>query len=228
MDLDLTGKHALVCGASEGIGRAAARELALLGADVTLLARRPDVLETLAQELPRKDGQHHGWIAADVLDTDHLRAQVQALVTNKPVHILVNNTGGPPGGPVHAAQSDAFEVAFRQHLLANQALAQSVLPGMRVAHFGRIVNVISTSPANMHWCAAPRKASAARPRANSRCSAPTSRCSRVAPTCSKPSRRSCRTRTGNITAGSLPTCSTPITCARRCRRWSPTSPCTSS
>ncbi|KGQ20291.1 3-oxoacyl-(acyl-carrier protein) reductase [Lysobacter dokdonensis DS-58] len=145
MDLDLTGKHALVCGASEGIGRAAARELALLGADVTLLARRADVLETLADELPRSDGQQHAWISADVLDTDRLRAQAQALAAGKPVHILVNNTGGPPGGPVNAAESDAFERAFRQHLLANQALAQAVLPGMRAARFGRIVNVISTS-----------------------------------------------------------------------------------
>ncbi len=145
MDLDLTGKHALVCGASEGIGRAAARELALLGADVTLLARRADVLETLANELPRKDGQQHGWISADVLDTEKLRAQAQALAAGKPVHILVNNTGGPPGGQLHTAQSDAFERAFRQHLLANQALVQAMLPGMRAARFGRIVNVISTS-----------------------------------------------------------------------------------
>src|SRR6476659_7776854 len=145
MDLDLTGKHALVCGASEGIGRAAARELALLGADVTLLARRADVLEKLAAELPTTAGQQHGWIAADALETDRLRAQAQALAAGKPVHILVNNTGGPPGGPVHAADSDAFERAFRQHLLANQALAQAVLPGMRGARFGRIVNVISTS-----------------------------------------------------------------------------------
>ena len=145
MDLDLTGKHALVCGASEGIGRAPARELALLGADVTLLARRADVLATLADELPRKDGQQHGWLAADVLDTERLRAQVQALASGKAVHILVNNTGGPPGGPVQAAESDAFERAFRQHLLANQALVQAVLPGMRAARFGRIVNVISTS-----------------------------------------------------------------------------------
>jgi 3-oxoacyl-[acyl-carrier protein] reductase len=145
MDLDLTGKHALVCGATEGIGRAAARELALLGADVTLLARRADVLDTIANELPRADGQQHGWIAADVLDTERLRAQVQALAAGKPVHILVNNTGGPPGGPVQTAEGAAFELAFRQHLLANQALVQAVLPGMRAARWGRIVNVISTS-----------------------------------------------------------------------------------
>jgi 3-oxoacyl-[acyl-carrier protein] reductase len=145
MDLDLTGKHALVCGASEGIGRATARELALLGADVTLLARRADVLETIANDLPRKQGQQHGWISADVLETDRLRAQVQALAAGKAVQILINNTGGPPGGQLNSAESDAFERAFRQHLLANQALVQAVLPGMRAARFGRIVNVISTS-----------------------------------------------------------------------------------
>jgi 3-oxoacyl-[acyl-carrier protein] reductase len=145
MDLDLSGRHALVCGASEGIGRAAAHELALLGADVTLLARRAEVLDALASALPHKEGQQHGWISADVLDTERLRAQVQALAAGKAVHILVNNTGGPPGGPMHSAGSDAFERAFRQHLLANQALVQAVLPGMEAAHWGRIVNVISTS-----------------------------------------------------------------------------------
>jgi len=145
MDLDLSGKHALVCGASEGIGRATAHELALLGADVTVLARRADALQALVAELPRKESQAHGYISADVLDTDRLHAQAQALANGKPVHILVNNTGGPPGGPAHAADAASFERAFRQHLLANQALVQAVLPGMQAAHFGRIVNVISTS-----------------------------------------------------------------------------------
>ena len=78
MDLDLAGKHALVCGASEGIGRAAARELALLGADVTLLARRAEVLEALAADLPRVDGQAHGWVSADVLDTILVNAAVES------------------------------------------------------------------------------------------------------------------------------------------------------
>ena len=101
MDLDLNGKHALVCGGSEGIGRAAALELALLGADVTLLARRADVLEAAAAALPRAAaGQRHGWIAVDVSRRDELAAQVQALASTNPVHILVNNTGGPPGGLV--------------------------------------------------------------------------------------------------------------------------------
>lgn len=145
MDLDLSGRHALVCGASEGIGRAAAHELALLGADVTVLARRPGVLEQVAAALPRSGGQQHGWIAADVAQHDALRSQVQALAAGKPVQILVNNTGGPPGGPAHAADAAAFLDAFHQHLLANQILLQAVLPGMRSASWGRIVNVISTS-----------------------------------------------------------------------------------
>jgi 3-oxoacyl-[acyl-carrier protein] reductase len=145
MDLDLGGRHALVCGGSEGIGRATAHELALLGADVTVLARRPEVLQEVVAALPRQGAQQHGWIAADVAQTAELRAQVEALAAGKPVHILVNNTGGPPGGPAHAAEVAAYLDAFNKHLVANQTMVQAVLPGMRAANWGRIVNVISTS-----------------------------------------------------------------------------------
>ena len=145
MNLDLSGKHALVCGASEGIGRAAATELAQLGASVTLLARRADVLGGIAAVLPRTQGQAHGCLIADVADTDALRDAVAALAARTPVHILINNTGGPPGGPAHSASIDAYLDAFRKHLVANQTLVQALLPGMRAARWGRIVNVISTS-----------------------------------------------------------------------------------
>ena len=145
MDLDLKGRHALVCGASEGIGRATAHELALLGADVTVLARREDALRDVVAALPQNGEQQHAWIAADISRTDALRTQVEALCNGKPVHILVNNTGGPPGGPAHLADTAAFLDAFNKHLIANQTLAQAVLPGMRAAAWGRIVNVISTS-----------------------------------------------------------------------------------
>lgn len=145
MDLNLVGKHALVCGGSEGIGAATARELALLGATVTVLARREDALRAVVDALPNAQGQRHGWLAADMRDTPALRARVDALATNAPVHILINNTGGPPGGPAHTAHAAAFEAAFTQHLLANHALIQAVLPGMRTARWGRVVNVISTS-----------------------------------------------------------------------------------
>src|SRR5690606_12893246 len=141
----LSGRHALVCGGSEGIGRAAAVELAKLGASVTLLARRDEVLREIAASLPREHGQRHGHLVADMADTAALRSAVEALAAHQPVHILVNNTGGPPGGPAHAADVEAYLDAFRRHLVAGQLLLQAVLPGMRAARWGRIVNVISTS-----------------------------------------------------------------------------------
>lgn len=146
MQLDLSGRHALVCGASQGIGRASAIELAELGADITLLARSADVLKTITDSLPRPHaGQRHDWRSVDMLDTASLQAIASGIVADRPVHILINNTGGPPGGPAHAATATAFETAFRQHLLAGQTLLQALLPGMRADGYGRIVNVISTS-----------------------------------------------------------------------------------
>lgn len=145
MDLNLNGRHALVCGASEGIGRATAHELALLGASVTVLARRADALREVVAALPRGEGRTHGWIAADVSQTNALRAQVESLATGSPVHILVNNTGGPPGGAASEATVDAYLDAFNKHLVANQTLLQATLPGMRQARWGRVVNVVSTS-----------------------------------------------------------------------------------
>lgn len=145
MHLDLTGRHALVCGASEGIGRAAAVELAALGAAVTVLSRREGVLREVVSGLAGGADRGHALAVADSGDTAGLSAAVEAVVGRSPVHILVNNTGGPPGGPLHAAGTDAFEQAFRRHVIANQILLQAVLPGMRQAAWGRIVNVVSTS-----------------------------------------------------------------------------------
>lgn len=146
MDLDLSGRHALVCGASEGIGRASAHELALLGADVTVLSRRAEALQAISTGLPRPAaGQRHDWIAADVSMHDELAAKLQALADIRPVHILINNTGGPPGGRAIDAEASAYLDAFNRHLLANQVLVRAVLPGMRAARWGRVVNVISTS-----------------------------------------------------------------------------------
>ena len=145
MDLNLSGKHALVCGGSEGIGRAAAIELASLGADVTLLARREDALREAVAALPTNGTQRHRYLIADVSQTQALADAVAGLVATKPVHILVNNTGCPPGGAAHAASIEAYLDAFNKHLVANHTVLQAVLPGMRGARWGRIVNVISTS-----------------------------------------------------------------------------------
>ena len=146
MTHDLRGRHALVCGGSEGIGLAAAQALAAMGADVTVLARRAARLAEVAAALPRPhDGQQHGFVAADASDAVALGDAVRALCTARPVHVLVNNTAGPPGGAAKDADPEQFVAVFRQHLVAGQVLLQAVLPGMREAGFGRLVNVISTS-----------------------------------------------------------------------------------
>ena len=146
MQLDLTGRHALVGGASQGIGRATAVELAELGANVTLLARSADQLKQAAASLPKKHAsQRHDWRSVDMLDTGSLQATVTEIATTNPVQILINNTGGPSGGAAHTAELAAFENTFRQHLIAGHVLLQAVLPGMRASGYGRLVNVISTS-----------------------------------------------------------------------------------
>jgi 3-oxoacyl-[acyl-carrier protein] reductase len=144
--LNLSGRHALVCGASQGIGRATAIELAELGADVTLLARSADQLKAVAESLPRKHAmQRHDWRSVDMQDIAGLQAAAAEIVEVHPVHILINNTAGPAGGPAHSAEPAAFENTFRQHLIAGQVLLQTVLPGMRSRGYGRLINVISTS-----------------------------------------------------------------------------------
>jgi 3-oxoacyl-[acyl-carrier protein] reductase len=146
MDLNLNGKSALVCGASQGIGKAAALELARLGARVTVVARNPEKLDKVVEELKIISASRHDALVADFQDPNRLRTILQDWVTpENTYHILVNNTGGPPAGPAHLAGTEEFLNAFNQHLICNQILAQALIPGMRDAGYGRIINVISTS-----------------------------------------------------------------------------------
>ncbi len=145
MDLSLNGRNAVVCGASRGIGRACAVALADLGASVALIARDEASLEEVLSLLPSA-GNGHRRLAADFSDIDATRERLAKLASDAgPFHIVVNNSGGPPAGPAHGANTDAFESAFRQHLLANQVILQELLPGMKEEGYGRIVNIISTS-----------------------------------------------------------------------------------
>lgn len=146
MDISLRGRRTLVCGSTQGIGKAVANELALLGAQVTLMARDPAKLKAVAAELPRPNGQPHDFIAADFADPTAVGAAVRPHIdATRPFHILINNTGGPKGGPVQNAAPEDFQAAFRMHVMTNQVLVQALLPGMKAAAYGRIINIISTS-----------------------------------------------------------------------------------
>lgn len=145
MVTDLTGKRAIICGSTQGIGKAAARELALLGASITLIARNEDMLKQVISELPADDTESHNYIVADFNDPESLRPGLERLLQDHPIDILVNNTGGPPAGPALEAAPAEFTAAFASHLLCNQILAQAVVPGMKAAGWGRIINIISTS-----------------------------------------------------------------------------------
>lgn len=146
MNLNLTGKYALVGGSTQGIGKAAAIELALLGAHVILLARDETKLRHVVKELDHTHGQQHHYICADFSDPGALQKRVQDyLKNNSTIHILINNTGGPPAGPVLSAKAEEFVSAFSNHLICNHLLAQTLIPGMKAAGYGRIINIISTS-----------------------------------------------------------------------------------
>lgn len=146
MNLNLSGKQALVCGSSEGIGKATAEELARMGASITLIARRSEKLAKLCKELNTSAGQKHQYLTADFDDTIALEGVMREhLAAGNQYQILINNTGGPPGGPAHEAGMDEYLLAFRRHLIANQLLVRQLLPGMKEAQWGRIINVISTS-----------------------------------------------------------------------------------
>ena len=146
IDLSFEGKHALVCGASDGIGRAIAKGLAAHGAQLTLLARRRDKLAAVAGELEQAGANSVRVLAFDLDERAELVTTVQDLMREHgPVHILINNSGGPSPGPIIEATPEQFQQGLGRHLYASQQLLKAVLPGMREAGFGRILNVISTS-----------------------------------------------------------------------------------
>ncbi|MBC2846372.1 SDR family oxidoreductase [Winogradskyella flava] len=144
MNLQLNNKFALVCGSTAGIGKATAQALAEEGTIVTLIARNEDKLKTVLAALPQH--RNHDYIVADFSNPEELKQKVGSYIKeNHGFHILVNNTGGPAGGPIFSAKVEEFESAFTQHLKCNHVLAQTIVPFMKEENYGRIINVISTS-----------------------------------------------------------------------------------
>ena len=146
MDINLNGKNALVCGSSQGIGKACAIELANLGANVTLFSRNQASLEKVLAELDTSQQQKHQVLVADFSQPEQVKQVIESHIhENTDYQILINNTGGPAPGPANSAEPQAFIDAFNLHLVSNHHIVQSLLPGMKQSAYGRIINVISTS-----------------------------------------------------------------------------------
>lgn len=143
MNLSLEGKTAIVCGSTQGIGMATAMELATLGANIILVARNEEKLKSVMGQLP--GNRNHSYLSADFTKPEELRTKIESFLIDKPAHILVNNTGGPAGGPINLAGTEEFINAFNQHLVCNHIMVQAVRDKMKAAGYGRIINVISTS-----------------------------------------------------------------------------------
>lgn len=144
LSLNLTGKTALVGGSTQGIGLASARALASQGARCVLISRNEEKLKEAIRTLDVM-GELHQYLVADFAHPEQVRAAVAEFVQHNTVHILVNNSGGPAGGPVTKAKTDEFIAAFQQHLICNHIITTLVAEGMKKEGFGRIINIISTS-----------------------------------------------------------------------------------
>lgn len=146
MEVSLKNKNAVVCGSTQGMGKAIALQFAASGASVTLVARNEQSLREVLRQLSKSKEQKHNIIVADFFEPETLRKKIDNFVSeNPPVHILVNNSGGPKSGEANKASTEEYEKAFRQHLICNQILVQAVLEGMKKEKYGRIINIISTS-----------------------------------------------------------------------------------
>jgi len=145
MNLSLEGKYAVICGSTQGIGLAIAEELALLGANCTLVARNEKMLTEVLRRLDISLRQQHNFLVADFSKPDEVKSTIEAHVTRYPVHILINNSGGPAPGPVIDAKEESFINTFNQHLICNHILTKAVVPSMKREGYGRVVNIISTS-----------------------------------------------------------------------------------
>ena len=145
MNLDLTNKNAFVGGASKGIGKAVAQQLANMGANVIIASRSETVLEEVLKTLDTSKGQQHSYAVMDYSNRESVKRIIKQITGNVNIHILINNTGGPPAGLAINASIEEFVTALNNHLLCNHILAQAVVEGMKKDEFGRIVNIISTS-----------------------------------------------------------------------------------
>ena len=145
MNINLQEKVAVVCGSTQGIGKAIAMQLALSGASIILVARNEDKLKATLLELDYTQNQQHGYYIADYSNIESVQMAAAQIAKNHKVNILVNNTGGPPAGKAINANYIEFLTAFNNHLINNHNMVQALVPLMKAENYGRIINIISTS-----------------------------------------------------------------------------------
>ena len=144
--MELEGKNAIVCGSTQGIGLCTAQLMAERGAKITLVARSEEKLKMALNSLSTVNNQKHDYVVADFSKPEELKSAIHThLASGDTPHILVNNSGGPKGGPIIDADTSEFINTFNQHLICNHILVQAVVPKMKASGYGRIINVISTS-----------------------------------------------------------------------------------
>jgi len=144
MDLGLRGKIALVCAASQGLGRAVADELASEGASLILCSRNEKAIRGVSDELALKSGVETLGFAADLSVKGEIEELIEAsLKYFGQIDILVTNTGGPPAGKFDELSHEAWIGATRLLLDSVLNLTRLVLPGMKERRWGRILNITS-------------------------------------------------------------------------------------
>lgn len=144
MDLQLTGKTALILAASKGLGKACALTLAAEGADVIIGAREKSTLDATAKEIAALGKGRVRAIRVDVTDASSVKAMVDATAAEfGKIDILVNNAGGPPFGKFESFDDNAWQSAFELTLLSAVRFSRLVVPHMRPTGSGRIINITS-------------------------------------------------------------------------------------
>ncbi|NQV85297.1 MAG: SDR family oxidoreductase [Rhodospirillales bacterium] len=142
MDLGITGKKAIVCAASKGLGKGCAESLAREGVDVTICARTPEALEATAAEIRAFGGGAVTTVACDITTPEGRAAVLKACPEPD---ILVNNAGGPPPGDFRNWDRDIWIAAIDANMLTPIFLIKEVVDGMMERKFGRIVNITSSA-----------------------------------------------------------------------------------
>ena len=142
----LKGKNALICGSTAGIGKSVALEFAQMGVNVTLFSRNEDKLKLVIESMDCLDNQKHRLLVGDFNHPDNIQSIINNDISQGNIyHILINNSGGPKGGPIVEANKTEFLEGFNRHLICNHILSKALLVGMKSEQYGRIINIISTS-----------------------------------------------------------------------------------